>query len=65
MSDSEMDLNDKLKTCRFNYEYSTITLRTPEGWLLWSSANHGDDMLEDVLKAANRNLKMHESKGRI
>jgi hypothetical protein len=62
MSDSEIVLDERLKSSLFSYEYSTITLRTPEGWLLWSSAQHGDDTLGDVLKQASRNLAIHERK---
>lgn len=51
----------RLMEAEFTYEYGHVTLRTPEGWLLWSSAQPGENTLGEVLKQARRNLKHHEA----
>lgn len=51
----------RLMEATLTYEYGLITLRTPEGWLLWSQAQPGPDTLGEMLKQARQNLKRHEA----
>jgi len=56
---AESVLSELLNAAEFSLEYSTLTLRTPEGWLLWSGVQKGNNTLGEILRQAKKNLKMH------
>ena len=41
----------------FTEEYGVLSLRTPEGWLLWHSCKVDGVTLAEILKEAEGNLK--------
>ena len=49
----------------FTEEYGVLSLRTPEGWLLWHSCKVDGVTLAEMLKEAEENLKkLKETQGR-
>ncbi len=54
--------NDPLSKAVFSSENNRLTLKSPEGWVLWSGSIHKEISLQEILKQARRIYEMRSKR---